>query len=420
MNNKELKKYITKLGIQAKDAAELLANIPSDKKNTALVELKKNLKIYQNDIIEINNKDIENAYKANLSPSMIDRLILNQDRIEEIIKSVDEIINLKDPVNNIISEWKRPNGLKIQKISIPIGVIGIIYESRPNVTVDASAISFKAGNAIILRGGKDSYYTSKKLKDIINLSFMNAGIPKNTIQMIDTIDRRAVDEMLQLNKYLDIIIPRGGKKLIKKINDKSSIPVIKHLDGICHVFVEKNADLKKAKEIIFNSKMRRPGICGAAETLLIDKSLSSQILDLIQPLINEKCEIRGDQFISTLHPSFKKANNKDWGTEYLDKIISIKLVNGFQEAINHINKYSSGHTESIITENNEIFKIFYNKINSAIIIQNASTQFADGGEFGFGAEIGISTDKLHVRGPVGSEHLTSYKYVVHGDGQVRP
>ena len=225
--------------------------------------------------------------------------------------------------------------------------------------------------------------------------------------------------MVQLNKYIDVIIPRGGKGLIKRIKNKSSIPMIKHLDGICHVFVEKNADLKKAKEIIFNSKMRRTGICGATETLLVDKSLSNQILNLIQMLVDAKCEIRGDEFISQLHPDFKKATEKDWATEYLDKIISIKLVDGIQQAINHINKYSSGHTESIITENKEVFEIFYKQINSAIILQNASTQFADGGEFGFGAEIGISTDKLHVRGPVGAQHLTSFKYVVHGNGQVR-
>ena len=238
--------------------------------------------------------------------------------------------------------------------------------------------------------------------------------------MINSPERSAVDEMLQLDQYIDVIIPRGGKGLIKNIKEKSSIPIIKHLDGICHLFIEKNANLIKAKNIIFNSKMRRPGICGAAETLLIDKSLSEHIIYLIQPLIDEKCEIRGDKFISGLNPIFKKANEEDWATEYLDKIISVKLVNGTKEAIEHINKYSSGHTESIVTENKEIFENFYKQIDSAIILQNASTQFADGGEFGFGAEIGISTDKLHVRGPVGAEHLISFKYVVRGNGQVRP
>ena len=419
MKKKELKESIRTLGIKAKKAAYLLANISENRKNTALEELKKNLKISQNELIDINQKDIENASNINLSSAMIDRLTLTSERIEGMISNLDEIIKLKNPIGNIISEWTRPNGLHIQKISVPLGVIGMIYESRPNVTVDASAIAIKAGNSIILRGGRDSYYSSHKLKDIINTSFLKAGLPENVVQMLSSPERSAIDEMVQLDKYIDVIIPRGGKELIKRIKDKSSIPMIKHLDGICHVFVEKNADLKKAKEIIFNSKMRRPGICGAAETLLVDKSLSNQILNLIQKLVDAKCEIRGDEFISQLHPDFKKATEEDWATEYLDKIISIKLVDGTQQAINHINKYSSGHTESIITENKEVFEIFYKQIDSAIILQNASTQFADGGEFGFGAEIGISTDKLHVRGPVGAEHLTSFKYVVHGNGQVR-
>ena len=419
MKKKELKESIRTLGIKAKKAAYLLANISENRKNTALEELKKNLKISQNELIDINQKDIENASNINLSSAMIDRLTLTSERIEGMISNLDEIIKLKNPIGNIISEWTRPNGLHIQKRSVPLGVIGMIYESRPNVTVDASAIAIKAGNSIILRGGRDSYYSSHKLNDIINTSFLKAGLPENVVQMLSSPERSAIDEMVQLDKYIDVIIPRGGKELIKRIKDKSSIPMIKHLDGICHVFVEKNADLKKAKEIIFNSKMRRPGICGAAETLLVDKSLSNQILNLIQKLVDAKCEIRGDEFISQLHPDFKKATEEDWATEYLDKIISIKLVDGTQQAINHINKYSSGHTESIITENKEVFEIFYKQINSAIILQNASTQFADGGEFGFGAEIGISTDKLHVRGPVGAEHLTSFKYVVHGNGQVR-
>jgi len=419
MKKKKLKESIRTLGIKAKKAAYLLANISENRKNAALEELKKKLKISQNELIDINQKDIENASNINLSSAMIDRLTLTSERIEGMISNLDEIIKLKNPIGNIISEWTRPNGLHIQKISVPLGVIGMIYESRPNVTVDASAIAIKAGNSIILRGGRDSYYSSHKLKDIINTSFLKAGLPENVVQMLSSPERSAIDEMVQLDKYIDVIIPRGGKELIKRIKDKSSIPMIKHLDGICHVFVEKNADLKKAKEIIFNSKMRRPGICGAAETLLVDKSLSNQILNLIQKLVDAKCEIRGDEFISQLHPDFKKATEEDWATEYLDKIISIKLVDGTQKAINHINKYSSGHTESIITENKEVFEIFYKQIDSAIILQNASTQFADGGEFGFGAEIGISTDKLHVRGPVGAEHLTSFKYVVHGNGQVR-
>lgn len=420
MKDTNVKQSIRDLGIKAKLASNILANISENSKNLALEELKKNLKNSKNELIEINNKDVVKASNANLSLAKIDRLTLNPKRIEEMISSIDEIINLKDPIGNVLSEWERPNGLLIKKISVPLGVIGMIYESRPNVTVDASAIALKSGNSLILRGGKDSYYSSHKLQDIVNRSFLNANIPENAVQMISSPDRSAVDEMLQLDEFINVIIPRGGKKLIKRIKEKSSIPIIKHLDGICHIFVEKSADLNKAKEIIFNSKMRRPSICGATETLLIDKSLANYVLELIQKLIDSKCEIRGDEFIYKLHPSFKKAIEQDWKTEYLDKIISVKIVNGTQEAINHINKYSSGHTESIITENKDVFKMFYKQIDSAIILQNASTQFADGGEFGFGAEIGISTDKIHVRGPVGAEHLTSFKYIVRGNGQVRP
>ena len=419
MKKAEIKKYINTLGEQAKKASNIIANISENKKNIALEELKKNINISKNKLIKINKKDIENASNAKLSPTIIDRLTLNSNRIDNIIASLEEIIKIKDPIGNIISEWVRPNGLHIQKLSIPLGVIGIIYESRPNVTIDASAISLKSGNAVILRGGRDSFFSSQALKEIINKSFLSAGIPQNAVQMISTTDRFAVDEMLQLDKYIDVIIPRGGKELIKKIKEKSTIPIVKHLDGVCHVYVEKNADLKKAKDIIFNSKMRRPGVCGASETLLIDKPLMNKTLELIKKLIDSKCEIRGDKFISKLHPDFKIAKEEDWKTEYLDKIISIKVVNGTQEAINHINKYSSGHTESIITEDKKVFESFFKQIDSAIILQNASTQFADGGEFGFGSEIGISTDKLHVRGPVGVEHLTSFKYVIHGNGQVR-
>ena len=419
MNENKKNESVEALGIKAKKAASLLSNIEHRTKNLALHELKKNLKNYENELLEINKIDIENANQSNLSSAIIDRLALTPERIDGMITSLDEIAELDDPVGNIISEWKRPNGLHIQKISVPLGVIGIIYEARPNVTIDASAIAVKAGNSVILRGGRDSYHSSQKLKDIINISFNDAGLPKDTVQMISSPERDAVDEMLKLDEYIDVIIPRGGKGLIKKVKQKSLIPVIKHLDGICHVFIEESADLEKAKRIVLNSKMRRPGICGACETLLIDKSHSKVVEDILDVLVNAKCEIRGDKFISNLNKHYKEATDEDWATEYLDKIISVKLVDGINEAINHINLYSSGHTESIITEDKDKFKFFYNNIDSAIILQNASTQFADGGEFGFGAEIGISTDKLHVRGPVGAEHLTSFKYVIHGNGQVR-
>ena len=410
---------ILNLGIKAKEASSLLSLVSENKKNLALKNLKHNLNLNRDELININKIDISNAKKNNLGATLIDRLTLSQKIIDGMISSIEEIIKIKDPVGKILQEWERPNGLIIQKISIPLGVVGIIYESRPNVTIDASMITMKSGNAVILRGGTDSFNTSTKLKDIIVKSFLDAELPENIVQMIDNPERISVDEMLKLNKYIDVIIPRGGKNLIKKVVEKSSIPIIKHLDGICHIYVGKNADLVKAKKIIFNSKMRRPGICGAAETLLIDKSLKNKIIYLIQPLLDVNCEVRVDKNILQLNPSFKLANDSDWGMEYLDKIISVKLVENIEDAINHINKFSSGHTECIVTEKKENFDLFFNQINSAIILQNASTQFADGGEFGFGAEIGISTDKLHVRGPVGVEHLTSFKYSVRGSGQVR-
>ena len=411
---------IENLGINAKKAASKLANIHNDKKNKALEYLKKDLKLLSSKLIKINKIDIENAHSMKLSQAMIDRLTLNDDRIETMISSLDEIINLKDPVGIVLSEWDRPNGLHFQKITVPLGVIAIIYESRPNVTVDASAVAVKAGNAVILRGGKDSFHSSQRLNMVINDAFSKAGLPDNTVQMVPVPDRSVVDDILQLDSYIDVIIPRGGKNLIKNIKEKSLIPVIRHLDGICHVYVDKDADMSIAKSVVFNSKMRRPGICGAAETLLIDKAISKNTTNLLADLVNSKCEIRGDAYIQSLNNNFKHASKEDWGTEYLDKIISVKIVDGVEEAVKHINNFSSGHTESIITENSQTFQTFYKNINSAIILQNASTQFADGGEFGFGAEIGISTDKLHVRGPVGSEHLTSFKYVVYGNGQVRP
>jgi glutamate-5-semialdehyde dehydrogenase len=288
------------------------------------------------------------------------------------------------------------------------------------VTVDASCLALKSNNALILRGGSDSYHTSKQLVNIITESFKETGLPNDIIQMIPTTDREAVDHLLAMNNYVNVIIPRGGKSLIKKINEKSKIPVIKHLEGLCHVYVDKEANLEIAKNVILNSKLRRPEICGAAETLLIDAALKDKVLELIQPIYKAGCTIKGDDFIRSLNNNFEKAKDEDWSTEYLDKIISCKIVNGVEGAIDHINRYSSNHTESIITENEQTFSNFYNNIDSAIILKNASTQFADGGEFGFGAEIGISTDKLHVRGPVGAKHLTTFKYIVHGNGQARP
>ena len=413
-------KTINELGKKAKDASIKIRVLQKEKKMAAYQCLEKNIEKNAEQILSANKLDIENAFANDLSKPLINRLKVSEESIAGIIKSISEIKDQPDPIGTVLEKWEQPNGLKFSKISVPLGVLGVIYESRPNVTVDASCLALKSNNALILRGGSDSYHTSKQLVNIITESFMEANLPENIIQMIPTTDREAVDHLLEMKDYVNVIIPRGGKSLIKKINEKSKIPVIKHLEGLCHVYVDKEADIEIAKNIIFNSKLRRPEICGAAETLLIDSSLKEKVLELIEPIYKAGCVIRGDDYIANLDKNFERANDEDWSTEYLDKIISVKIVDGVIGATDHINRYSSNHTESIITENEETFMNFYNNIDSAIILKNASTQFADGGEFGFGAEIGISTDKLHVRGPVGAKHLTTFKYIVHGNGQARP
>ena len=410
---------INNIGKKAKTASINIRVLKSQNKLIAYDFLEKNIKKKSNIILNANKLDIENAINNNLSKPLINRLKINEDSLSGIIKSIDQIKNQPDPIGEILEEWEQPNGLKFSKISVPLGVLGVIYESRPNVTVDASCLALKSNNALILRGGSDSFHTSMELVKIITESFEQANLPKNIIQMIPTTNREAVDHLLAMSNYVNVIIPRGGKSLIKKINEKSKIPVIKHLEGLCHVYVDKEANLEIAKKIIFNSKLRRPEICGAAETLLIDTSIKDKAKELIQPLHEAGCKIKGDDYIQTLDKNFEQATTEDWSTEYLDKVISVKMVDGVEGAIDHINSFSSSHTESIITENEQTFTNFYNKIDSAIILKNASTQFADGGEFGFGAEIGISTDKLHVRGPVGAKHLTTFKYIVHGSGQAR-
>jgi glutamate-5-semialdehyde dehydrogenase len=411
---------IIELGKRAKSASLNMKVCSSDQKNLALKKLTKNLDKNRNNILEANKIDLENGEKKFLAKPLINRLTLTEKSIDGLITSIEDIIKIPDPIGITLEEWERPNGLQFRKISTPLGVLGVIYESRPNVTVDASCLSIKSGNCIILRGGSDSFHSSKELVNNITNAFTEAGLPEHCVQMINTPEREAVDHLLSMRDYVDVIIPRGGKGLIEKINSVSKIPVIKHLDGICHVYVDKDADLSIAEKVVFNSKMRRPEICGAAETLLIDEKIKDEAMKILQPLKEENCEIRGDEYIQSLDSDFKTASEEDWSLEYLDKILSVKIVSGVDEAVKHINDYSSGHTESIITESEKTFEKFYNKIDSAIILKNASTQFADGGEFGFGAEIGISTDKIHVRGPVGTKHLTTFKYVVNGNGQERP
>ena len=416
----KIEETIKRLAIEAKIASTKIRVLKPNEKKIAYEFLEENIRNNMAKILDANKLDIENANRNKLSKPLINRLKITEDSILGIIKSVSEIKNLPDPIGEVLEKWEQPNGLKFSKISVPLGVLGVIYESRPNVTIDASCLALKSNNALILRGGSDSFYTSFELVNIITQSFERSGLPKNIIQMVPTVDREAVDHLLGMKDYIDVIIPRGGKSLIKKINQKSKIPVIKHLEGLCHIYVDKEADIEMAKKIIFNSKLRRPEICGATETLLIDSSIKDKAHELLLPLHEAGCEIKGDEFIQSLDNKFNPAIEEDWSMEYLDKIISAKIVDGVEGAINHINHYSSNHTECIITENDQTFTNFYNNIDSAIILKNASTQFADGGEFGFGAEIGISTDKLHVRGPVGAKHLTTFKYIVHGSGQSRP
>ncbi len=414
------KKNIDHYGINAKEALKSLSLSNNKQRNNALNETAKLLKANINEILEANKIDIENSKKKSMSNSFIDRLSLDKKRINSIIDGLMDISKLEDPLNKVLSTWDRPNGLNISKISVPLGVIGIIYESRPNVTIDAGALCIKSGNTCILRGGSDSFHTSTLLTKFLQQGLKFAGLPETCVQIIDTTDREMVTEILKASKYIDIIVPRGGKSLVAKIQKEAKVPVFAHLEGICHVYVDHEINLDKSIKIIINSKMRRTGICGAAETLLIDKKLEKDsILKIISKLQEANCEIRGDKSLKNIVSNITLANEEDWKTEYLDSIISIKIVNGVKEAISHIDKYSSNHTESIITENKNTANFFLNNVDSAIVIHNASTQFADGGEFGMGAEIGISTGRLHARGPVGASHLTSFKYLVRGNGQIR-
>ena len=348
--------------------------------------------------------------------------MLDSDRIDSICKGMEDIAKLNNPVGKKISSWRRPNGLQIEKVSVPLGVIGVIYESRPNVSADAAALCLKSSNATILRGGSESFYSSSIIINLINKSFRKSGLPIGTLQNIPTTEREAVGYLLKLDNYVDVIVPRGGKSLIERVSKESRIHVIKHLDGICHTYINKNSDKEISKNIVVNAKMRRPGICGATETLLIDyEIIESHLPSIINKLKELGCEIRADRSVLKIDPSLKLANEKDWSTEYLDSIISIKsLKGGVNEAIDHINKYGSNHTDAIISNDKKVVELFLNKVDSGIVMHNTSTQFADGGEFGMGAEIGISTSKLHARGPVGVSQLTSFKYKVRGNGQIRP
>jgi glutamate-5-semialdehyde dehydrogenase len=413
--------HLNNIGKKSLIAANQVKSFTTKEKNNLLLKICEKISLDEEQIIEANKKDISIA-SGSIDSSMLDRLTLSSDRIKSIIKSIKDIVQLEDPINKIINNNKRPNGMLVERVSVPLGVIGIIYESRPNVTIDASVLCLKAGNSVILRGGKESFYSNLQLVTSARNALEEEGYDKNIIQFIETTDRNAVDYMLsEMINYIDVIIPRGGKGLVKKVQDKAKVPVIGHLDGICHVYVDEYADKEKAENVVYNSKLRRTGICGAAETLLIhEKCLDSHLPSIIKILKDGGCEIRCDKIINQIYPDLIEAKEIDWNTEYLDSIISIKVVDNLEQAIKHIAKYGSNHTESIITENKVNAELFLNQVGSAIVMHNTSTQFADGGEFGLGAEIGIATGKLHARGPVGLEGLTTYKYKVRGNGQIRP
>ena len=409
------------LGDSARVAMRELSVIPADVKNRALREAARAIRDSTSALAAANAKDMKTAAEKGTTGAMLDRLLLTDSRIEAMAKGLEDIADLDDPVGSIMAEWPRPNGLQIQRVRVPLGVIGIIYESRPNVTADAGALCLKSGNAAILRGGSESFHSSTAIMKCLQAGLRAANLPIAAVQMVPTTDRAAVGEMLTMIDHIDIIVPRGGKSLIERVQNESRIPVIAHLDGNCHVYVDRAADPTMAIDIIQNAKMRRTGICGATESLLIDRSRAPEFLPgIINALSLAGCEIRGDDATQALDKRVVKATEKDWDTEYLDAVISVKQVDGLDEAIDHINRHGSHHTDSIVTQDSDAAEKFLKNVDSAIVLHNASTQFADGGEFGMGAEIGISTGRLHARGPVGVEQLTTYKYVVRGDGQVRP
>ena len=412
---------IEKIGINAKEAAKILAKTSSEQKNHALEAMSNHILADKKTILDANKIDIENAESKKLSASFIDRLKLNEERITSISDTLKEIASFNDPVGKILDSWQRPNGLQISRVSTPLGVIGIIYESRPNVTADAGALSLKAGNASILRGGSDSIYSCLAIHMSLVKGLKDAAISENAIQIIEDTDREIVKKMLHgINQSIDVIVPRGGKSLVAMVQEEARVPVFAHLEGICHIFVDKVALVDKSVDVCLNAKMRRPGICGAVETILVHKEIADEFMpQLINALKAQACEIRGCNKTQKFNQNIVKALDEDWATEYLLPIVSIKIVSSFNEAIEHIDSYSSGHTESILTEDLNRASKFQKEIDSAIVMHNTSTQFADGGEFGLGGEIGIATGKFHARGPVGVDQLTSFKYFVNGNGQIR-
>jgi len=417
----ELAALMQGLGRTALAAASQLAQAPPALKVTALLAMAAAIREHSAKLLAANGQDMLLATQRNLSSALLDRLLLNPQRIEAMARGIEDIAALADPIGTVSAEWRRPNGMLIQRVRVPLGVIGIIFESRPNVTADAGALCLKSGNAVILRGGSESLASNTAIHACLTHGLRAAGLPEGAIQLVPTTDRAAVGYMLaNMTDCIDVVVPRGGKSLVARVQQEARVPVIGHLEGNCHVYVDREADLAMACSIVRNAKLRRTGVCGAAETVLIDREAHAQQRAVLAALLDAGCEVRGDAALQQLDTRVQPATEQDWYTEYLDAIIAAKLVDGVEGAIAHIAHYGSAHTESIVTANAATAERFLGAVDSAIVLHNASTQFADGGEFGMGAEIGISTDKFHARGPVGVEQLTSYKYLVRGTGQVRP
>jgi glutamate-5-semialdehyde dehydrogenase len=410
------------IGRDAAAAASVLALADTATKNLALAKIAASLRAHQAELLSANARDMEAARAKGLSDAMLDRLALDEKRVESMARGVDDIAALADPIGTIVAHWTRPNGLDIARVRVPLGVIGIIYESRPNVTCDAGSLCLKSGNAAILRGGSESVFSSRAIHACLVEGLVGAGLPAASIQLVPTTDRAAVGYLLSsMTDYIDVVVPRGGKSLVARVQQEARVPVIGHLEGVCHVYVDRDADLAMARAIVSNAKLRRTGVCGSAETLLVDAACAgTHLAPVVRDLLDAGCEVRGDSAVQKVDTRVKAATEQDWYTEYLDAIIAARVVDGVDAAILHIGKYGSAHTDSIVTSNAQTAERVLGRVDSAIVLHNASTQFADGGEFGMGAEIGISTDRFHARGPVGVEQLTSYKYVVRGNGQIRP
>ena len=411
---------LERLGINAKEAEKTLMVASSERKNQALKKIAEGLIENTDKIIEANKVDLENGEKNGMAKSMLDRLKLDKGRIEGMAKGVLDVATLPEPVGRILSATERPNGLRIEKVSTPIGVIAVIFEARPNVTSDAAALCLKSGNTVILRGGKEAINSNKTIAKVMRQAVKEAGMPEDVIQLVEDTSRESANELMKMNEYVDVLIPRGGAGLIQAVVKNATVPVIETGVGNCHIYIDKNADLKKAVDIVFNAKTSRPSVCNAAESLLIHKDIAKEALVAIKNKLDEKdVTLVGDSKAREIIPDMKKATDADWATEYLDYKMSVKIVDSVEEAIDHIYKYSTGHSECIVTENAGTAEKFMNQVDSAAVYLNASTRFTDGGEFGFGAEIGISTQKLHARGPIGLPELQSFKYKIYGDGQIR-